>query len=93
MNIQKEIKKEDGSTVILEIDFSCDTFNVYWRYSIAFKGKGKRKFSWKQFDDYEYRSLTMEARRAFEYSFICEHVGADFLLAAKKELLDSLLNK
>jgi hypothetical protein len=90
--LEKMIKREDGSRIkiIVEI-FNVNYGSLQYKSSVLHCDKGKR--TWRgtfNSDDYEYRGLSMDDRRKFEYESQLEFVSDQEILQAKIELWESL---
>lgn len=92
MNYEKIIARENGDKVKLLINFFLLSLNQpTYKVNVYLCGKGKRKYNEIKFDDYSYRSLTMQARKDFEYQEYLKHVTEDELHEAKLEVWQKLI--
>lgn len=95
MRHEKIIKRDDGSRVMLVVEFNADYRGVMWRVDVRRSAPGKRKF----FDvvdtnDFDYRLQSFpEGRERWATNKMLEHVSKDEIMAAKLELYELLKPK
>lgn len=87
------IKREDGSRVKITAEYITERYiqQDNYRTRVYICGKGKR--TWKptfDTDCYNYRRLSRDERRNFEYQSQFEYVTEEELLAAKISLWEDM---
>ena len=92
MRHSKIFKRENGTQYRISIElYLYAGSNVYWKIQVHFRVKGKRKwYDVHDGDDYGYRGLSMEDRRANVTKRYLEVVTADEIHKAKLELWEML---
>lgn len=88
------IKRSDGSRINIRIDLYVSwgyQQEVRWDLTIQYCSPRKRKFKTVDVsNDYQYRRLNIEDRKAFEFAKYLEYVTAEEILEAKLELWNKL---
>ncbi len=90
---EKILKRDDGSRVKILVDFCVVNFSdtgFKFFSDVRTCAKGKRTFNVLNFDDYEYRALTIKERQEFYVQRQLEHVTKEELLQAKLELWEKM---
>lgn len=92
MTHEKVIKREDGSRVIIRVDFWMNsTTGPVYNVDVRYCAPGKRTFrDIFSSDDHEYRRLSMGERSAFVYYKQLEYVSVTEIYQVKLELWEKL---
>lgn len=91
MKHEKIIKREDGTSYLIDVSLYISSTESRWDISVFTRGKGKKK--WLGVVDsncYQYRSLSMSDREKYRLEQYLSHVTAEEILAAKTKLWEKL---
>ncbi len=90
MNHEKLVINEKGDKVRINVSFYESNDKAFYNISLAVCANGKRKFIFIHIDNWEYRSLSMENRRKYEYEHFLKYVTQEQINEAKLELWHKL---
>ncbi len=86
----KIIQLENGDKVKINVSFYLNHYTPVYGITLYICKKGKRKFDELKFESYDYRSLSMEARKEYRDKKHLEFISAAQILEAKNELWQKL---
>lgn len=90
MHHEKLVVNKEGDKINIRVNFWLSYNKPSYDIDLFICKKGKRKFFNLSFDDYAYKSLSMDDRMVYRYNKFKEYVSEEQILEAKNELWQKL---
>lgn len=91
MKREEILKRDDGTSVKIDVMLNIDSRDVYWKVWVGTRKKGHKIFkNVVDYDSYEYRKVEFSKRAEYENSKFYLHVTPQEIYNAKRKLIESI---